>query len=366
MSDMSTKTVVDAPVREKTASIYAFGDHASANFAFAFERQDNDLALVRNLPVFRAGTFADSSGSIETWEVADLQEMVDNFTGLKDVFPNVPVRLDHSRSVQAIVGYLDGLRVDGDLLLADFTFTEPEAANRWERGTYRSRSSEIGYFETNEGEGHWPVFQGFAFVDIPAVEGLYAKSSAPNTNFFTEAPMSTETTEVEEPVTETVATTTSNTIDFTKPLEAAKFTINGVETSDPAEVQAHIERMETFAREQTESARKNFAAKLVEDRKLTAPQEEAMADFALSLNDEQFSKLESVFSAAAVLPILEDHSAGAVTNPEGEPVTTQLDQEIADAEDVVRMHERAGLTEEQVKETSSYQKLEALRAERTK
>jgi len=365
---MSTQTVLETPERNKKASIYAFGNYSSANFAFAFERQpDTNTAAVRNLPVFRAGTFADSAGAVQTWEVDNLQEMVDNFAALQDVFPNVPVRLDHTRSVQSIVGYMDGLRVDGDLLLADFTFTEPEAADRWERGSYRSRSSEIGYFQTNEGDGHWPVFQGFAFVDIPAVEGLYAKSES-TINFFTEAPMPTTSSTIPlvDPAASAVTPEAPETAEFTKPLVAAKFTVNGVETSDPVEVQAYIARMETFAKEQNEAARSSFAAKLVEDRKLIAPQLEAMTEFALSLDDAQFSKLENVFSSAAVLPVLEDHSAGTITNPNGESTISDLDQQIADAEEVVQMHTRAGLTEDQVKATSSYQKLAALRLEQTK
>jgi len=360
---MSTQTTID---QDKRAGLYAFGLQTSENFAYSFEKNDEgSSAVVRNLPIFKAGTFADSMGYTETWTREHLAQMVSNFATLNESFPNVPVRLDHTRTIQSVVGYLDGLQSDGDLLLVDFTLTEPEAVSRWERGTYRSRSAEIGYWETNDGAGHWPVFQGFAFVDIPSVEGLFSKSDQPtNARFFREAPVgSTKSEDTKDPEVDPVKQPVA---ELTKPTEVAKFTIGGKEISDPAEVQAHIARMEQFANEQVAAARTSFAKTLVTDSKLGAPQEEAMTKFALSLDGDQFTKLEAVFSAAPKLPVLDDHSAGSITNPNGEDRHSDIDQQIEDAEEILAMHARAGMTKEQIDQTSSFTKLAALRAERNK
>lgn len=349
--------------------IYAFGSHASANYALAFERNENGTATVRNLPVFKTGTHTDSQRRVQTWGLSDLEQMVANFTKLEDSFPNIPVRKDHSRSVEQIAGYVSRLHTDGDLLLADFNFTEPEDADKWERGTFRSRSAEVGAFQTNDGTVHNPVFQGFAFVDIPAVEGLFSKTDQPkDVRFFTEADMTIKPDPVAVPVAvPVVEPVVAPVVELTKPVEAATFTINGVETSDYTAVAAHLVRLETFADEQRTAGRSAFATALGTDKKIGAPQVEAMSEFALMLDDQQFAKLEAVYAAAPVLPLLADHSAGSVTNPDGEDgKLTAAQQELADAEAIVLQHRRSGMTQDQIEKTASFTKLTALRAELTK
>lgn len=367
---MGTMNTESSENVDKALCVYAFGSHVSPNFAQAFERHDDGTATVRNLPVFKTGTHTDSQRRVQKWEASDLEQMVANFTKLQASFPNIPVRKDHSRSVEQIAGYVSRLHTDGDLLLADFSFTEPESADKWERGTFRSRSAEVGAFQTNDGVVHNPVFMGFAFVDIPAVEGLFSKTDqSKDIRFFTEANMTTEAEVETPPVVEpkVVPAVVPPVAELTKPVETATFTINGVETSDFAAVQAHLAQLETFASEQRDSARKAFAAALGNENKIGAPQVDAMSEFALSLDDDQFGKLEAVFAAAPVLPILGDHSAGTITNPDGEDsVLSVKEQELADAEAIVLQHKRSGMTQDQIEQTASYTKLTALRAEMTK
>lgn len=138
---------------------------------------------VKGLRIFKtAKGLKDSRGKARDWSREDLEQMVANFALLREgnILPNVPVRENHSRDVRQVGGYISGLRVstapDGSghfFLEADLDFTEPEVQARYERGTYRNRSIEIGAYETNNGEVYFPVVLGLAFCDIPAVEGLY-------------------------------------------------------------------------------------------------------------------------------------------------------------------------------------------------
>lgn len=138
---------------------------------------------VQGLRIFKTGKLKDSKGREREWSREDLSDMVANFTLLRDsnILPNVPVRENHSRDVRQIGGYFAALRVSTTpddkgkyFLEADIEFTEPEMQSRYDRGTYRNRSIEIGAYETNTGEVYFPVVLGLAFCDIPAVEGLYA------------------------------------------------------------------------------------------------------------------------------------------------------------------------------------------------
>jgi hypothetical protein len=136
--------------------------------------------IVRDLPVFKARKVKDSLGRESTWTIEDLDAMVANFNLLKDsnLFPNVPVRANHGRDVNDVGGWYVALRRDGDTLLADIEFTEPDMAEKYRRGTYRNRSIEIGAYETNDGEIYFPTVMGLAFCDIPAVEGLFSASAS--------------------------------------------------------------------------------------------------------------------------------------------------------------------------------------------
>lgn len=136
--------------------------------------------VVEGLRVFRTGTFTDMFGMEHTWDDAHLSLMVLHFALLKDsgIFPDVPVREDHSMSVAKVVGYYEKLYLDPSdpqFLCADIEFTEPDAYGKWQRRTWRARSIEIGMYETNDHRSYFPTVLGLAFVDIPAVEGLHSR-----------------------------------------------------------------------------------------------------------------------------------------------------------------------------------------------
>ena len=148
----------------------------AASAEFALPKSDGNV--VRGLPVFKAGKVKDSTGRQHDWTVADLDLCVENFKALRESgrFPNVPVRANHGRDVKEVGGYYLDVRREGDKLLADIEFTEPDMKAKYDRGTYRSRSIELGAYESNDGEIVFPAVMGLAFCDIPAVEGLFSAS----------------------------------------------------------------------------------------------------------------------------------------------------------------------------------------------
>jgi hypothetical protein len=168
-----------------TVPDYALGSNGRPAIMVAPAEDTSEFALpvavgshVTDLPVFKTGKVKDSKGRAHNWSVADLDQMVANFTTLRDTgkFPNVPVRANHSRDVNQIGGYYTALRRKGNMLFADIEFTEPEMQAKYERKTYRARSIEIGAYESNDGEVTFPAVMGLAFCDIPAVEGLFSAS----------------------------------------------------------------------------------------------------------------------------------------------------------------------------------------------
>lgn len=140
--------------------------------------------VVMGLRIFRTGTFTDMYGMEHTWDDSHLSLMVLHFALLKDsgIFPDVPVREDHSMSVSKVVGYYEKVYLDPtdpSFLCADIEFTEPDAYGKWQRRTWRARSIEIGMYETNDHRSYFPTVLGLAFVDIPAVEGLHSRQRGP-------------------------------------------------------------------------------------------------------------------------------------------------------------------------------------------
>jgi len=136
--------------------------------------------LLKNVEIFKVGTYR----GIEYKESA-LDKMVANFHYLKafDIFAHVPVRADHPSMfgvgdiIDKVGGYVSDLRRDGKKLVADIRITSQKMWDKIMEGSYVNRSSEIGTYDDNNGTIYSPVLYGFAWVDIPAVEGLSPKFS---------------------------------------------------------------------------------------------------------------------------------------------------------------------------------------------
>jgi hypothetical protein len=353
------------------------------------KRPDGSV-LIQGFPIFRAGTFRDSWDDQMTWTPDHMRQIVDNFNMLKGggLFPDVPVRRDHSFSIDKVIGYFENLSVGaGDMLLCDYAVTEPDAVEKIARGTFRSRSFEVGMYETNDGAMYFPVAFGFAFVDIPAVEGLHSKDDAQVRHFSLattpkETALSTQTnvddrgaTPPSNPATTTVTIPNNSVITLgtpnasgpaaAAPAAPATFRVNGAETNDFAAVQAHIDGLETevkasrqFAKDTKETNRKAFVTGLASANKIAAPQVEALTELAVGMTDEQFAKFQASYEAAPVLSVLSQHG-GSTGGAPGSP--TESDER-AVLEASVKMHRQAGLTEDEIAKTASGKKLAALNA----
>lgn len=343
-----------------------------------------------DVPVFRSGSFNDSMGMRNTWTDLHIRQMMDNYSYLKDknILQSVPARDGHPSFLVSgiqgkgnVVGWHEDVKtkvlkspVDGqeyDYLLVDYTITEDYAQQRIDSGTWRNRSAEIGYYSTNDEAEFYPVYMGFAFVDFPAVEGLNFSMSQ-GTKLYVMCDGFKEKTSVAEnnqtggtaqlpfPVggTPQYGAPQNNGTQGGQP--GFQFTVNGQSTTDPSAVQLHINRLEQFAQETREGARKAFVASLVQSNRVPAPQQANFEAFALRLDDESYGLWTQTMSASAPIAGLQPQSTGtAYSQSTGAPAdaSQQVPQEVRDAQDIVKMHERNHMPEAQLKSTKSYKRL---------
>lgn len=344
---------------------------------------NNDgTGTVEHLAIFRAGTFKDSIGEQHTWEPEHLAQMIFHYDLLRsrDILPLVPVRVDHSISVQNVIGWITKLSIENNFLYADFTVTEPDAVGKIQRGTYRNRSAEIGIYETNDEAMFWPVIFGFAFVDMGAVEGLHhAMRGTSKFSLLTEgdtvAPENkdldwlaaacyaqgladAEAQQAEAVQTAVTAAVAEHQKNF-PPSQPAKFRVNGQESSDLTAVQAHITVLEGFRDETTKASREEFVKDLSAKGKIAATQIDSMTAHALTLSDEQYEGWKSSYEAAPVNPLFGNHGNGN-TNLDGDPSPEK--SEVETLEEMVAMHRRAGMKDEALHKTPSWKRLQELKA----
>lgn len=297
-----------------------------------FEKSANRPALIVNgLPIFRSGTFRDSMGWEHTYASEHMQMMQSNFEILKSrgTFVDVPVRKNHpspfTNTMDEVIGYVVGLSVqnftspvDGQVyayLMADVEILDAVAIEKVESGLWRNRSSEVGSYVTNDESEFWPALLGFAYVDIPAVEGLnFSKINGAGTDFAAiidkegSAVGADNTNQVPAaPAAPTAPTSTPHSFALS----------NGV-TTDFARVQAHITELETsnaqfssmFSELQT-AARKNFVSQLAKDNKILQTQVDSLTEVALLQTDEGWEKFKAAYEAAPVNPTLAQHAAAS-------------------------------------------------------
>lgn len=327
------------------------------------ERLADGTAMVRGLKVFRVGKFRDSMGRPHEWTVAQLNSMVTHFVQLREnlTFPNVPVRRNHSRNVNDVIGYFESLAVRDKWLVADLHITEPDAADKIERKTFRSRSLEVGPYVDNNDQAYNPAVLGLAFVDIGAVEGLFNASDAP-TNYFTitENPMSDAATFQQSQLDWAVAAAYAQGLaDAPKPsgggdLAPFEFTYGGQKSADPKAVQAYINTLETAAAEQRDAARKSYVEGLATAKKIPATQVDAAQAFVATMTDEQFAAYRKMYDEAPKLSTFEQHSDNGGGEPDADAARAD---EIAVLEGIIQNHRWAGMSEEVIATTPSFQKL---------
>jgi hypothetical protein len=323
--------------------------------------------------IFRAGTFRDSAGEQTTWTIQHLEQMAANFKLLRDkgIFPNVPARKDHSFSIEKVIGYIDEMYVQGDQLLVDFSVASSQDATNLMRGKYRSVSNEVGMYVDNNETPYWPVVMGFAYVDMPAVEGLHSKSEMPVTYFSRNAEQENKnvTTDNDKGVqrASSFRIKGNDTQDhaavqaYITELEArpgpATFRVRGAETTDVAAVQTHIDALEGFAKETKDGGRKAFVSGLAQAGKIAEPMVESLSALAVSMDDAQFDAFKTSYEAAPAMRLLQEH--GQSTNTDGKsPAGGGGDaaSEKLILEEQIRMHRDAGMTEDELKNTKAFKR----------
>lgn len=311
---------------------------------------DRGTNLVKGIEIFKAGTFKDSMGDLKTWTIEQLNDMASNFKILKDldIFPNVPVRKDHSWSIDDVVGYIENLYVTGIKLVADIEFTEVDSFNKFQSGTFRSRSLEVGPYEDNSQITHWPVVMGLAFVDIPAVEGLHALGRGVNSYRFS-------TEEIVVPELFKFRIGQDETTDYAKvqAYVAQLETANGTLVAENASLTTTVEALNTAAKEQGDIARKAFVAKLATDKKIVQPQVESLEALVVTMSDDQYAAFCAAYDKAPASSLLSNHG-NTVTNPDGNGTQPDARQDRIDIlTETVKQHRRAGLSEEAIAKTKS-------------
>lgn len=346
----------------------------------ATEINDDGTASYKRVPIFRSGTFKDSIGIQHTYEHEHMAQAVFNYDLLKERgILTPPVRVDHSLSVQNVAGYFDALTAEkGDahtFLLADFTITEPPIVEKIERGTFRFRSAEVGYYETNDEALYWPVVVGFAFVDMPAVEGLDAYAADQTTTHFSmhvpgvpdkeqtmDTPKFTITRDGQKVETSDYAAIQAMLDAAANPPEPvkAKFRIGGSETDDAAKVQSHIDSLETFRTETVKLGKESFIDSLVKDNKILATQADDFKAHVAPLDGPGFDAFKKLYEGGPANPLFANHGAGGdggtPTPAGGEPTEQET------LEEIVANHRRAGVSEEAIAKTDSFKRLQALKA----
>lgn len=398
-----------APTQESRRNVALFS-MGSLGFNPEVYKKDNGNLVVQDMPVFRSGTFKDSMGYSHAWESIHMDQMVTHFDMLRNrgVFTDVPVRNGHPFFGMAlpgageVIGYHTGLtvqertnKIDGkdySYLLANYEILDDTAKSKINSGLFRNRSSEVGEYETNSESLFWPVYFGFAYVDIPAVEGLNGFSM----NGFTQAtqdrkfivmlekeiPVADKNDKDEgqgQPQSPAAAPSPSgpqlpsqhgapDNVSQLPPQQPHSFTINGQSVTDYSQVQAHIASLEQFRTETNENARKDFVSQLARDNKILAPQTETLQAFALTLDDTQFSAWKASWDAAPASSLTANHSVGdgQPQTPPEDAADKKLADEIAIAEQTVQMHRNAGMAEDQLEKTQSYKRLQTLRAQAAK
>lgn len=327
------------------------------------------LGTVKGVKVFKTGTFRDSMGRQATWGDEHLQQMAFHFNLLRanGMLPNVPVREDHWSGAAGLIGYVDSLKVDGGFLSADLNITEASGADKIESGTYRGRSLEVGMFEANDESMYWPVVHGLAFVDIPAVEGLFGKDDKKNVSYFiiSEAPMSgnENSTFSQAHVDFAIACAYAQGLkDAPSDKAPAMFKINGADSADVAAIQTHITGLETFRKESAESGRKNYVAALAKDGKIAATQVDALGALALTMTDAQFESFKATYDVAPKAALFQQHVDNGnegTRDANGNLIDPTVDER-AILEETVANHKRAGMAQEALEKTNSFKRLQVL------
>jgi hypothetical protein len=358
--------------------------------SYTEDKLSNGNTQVHGLRVFRSGTFRDSLGIQHTWDNEHMDQFVANFNMLsqRGILPNVPVRDGHRSFLGGggtVIGYVsslsteDGTDIHGEscrFLVADFEITDPAALEKLKNGTFRARSAEVGMYEDNREALYYPVFQGFAFVDIPAVEGLYAQGVPQSVTLLEENRVTTPApnTGVPAPGTQTTqppAQQQHSAPPPPPPAPAHQFTVFGQNVSDFAAVQAHIDSLELFRKETIETGRKAFCKELAESGRILASDLTKAETAALAMNDSSFTAWRDAMNLVQPSSVTQrmgnpsdntgQHSGGQNPGSTGVGTDPKADR-VAVLEQTLHGLKVSGMSEDKLHNTGAWKELQRLQS----
>ena len=390
-------TTITKPTSREGGTVFFSGHQIAKELSPKFTYKKNDsgqqVLLVQDVAVFRSGTFADSMGMVNTWEGIHLDQLVAHFDMLRsrNIFPDVPVRDGHpgfflsgTEGNGKVVGYHTGLRTeertslhDGNqytYLIAEYEIIDPEAQEKIHSGLWRSLSSEVGRYVTNDGAEFWPVYWGVAYVDIPAVEGLKGFSNGTRYIIEEESVSNAKTVNKPElpapptdPPTGDELPTGGTGVVHSGERPPFVFSIGGNETSNFAAVQSYVTALESeveglrqFRTETVEAGRNSFVESLASSGRLLASQLPDTKQFAQTLSDEQFAAWKATMEAAPANPILANYDSSGGSEPTPAGAVGVAAERAATLRGIIKQHQRAGLSADKIKATNSYKELATL------
>ncbi|AOE44523.1 capsid maturation protease [Gordonia phage Jumbo] len=305
-----------------------------------FERDGQKILEVKNVPVFRSGTFRDSMGFQHEFDGFAMESMVRNYDHLKaqGIFSDVPVRNGHpspfTSRMQELIGYVTSMRTedrtaphDGaeyTYLIADFEIIDEDAQKNINSGLWRNRSSEIGTYVDNRENQYGPAFLGVAYVDIPAVEGLNGFSKAGNTDEAVSFVMEDAMTGVQTPPApgatpfsfslggQTGITDPKVVQDYISSLESEKADFQ----TQLSTVTGERDKLAEFKQSIIDADRVAFVTGLVDGNQVLASQKDSLTTLAKGLSDEQFEIWKSSFAAVESKEIFGNHGGQTSKKPE--------------------------------------------------
>lgn len=357
-----------------------FSENNQKQVISRFERDGKSVMSVKNVPVFRSGTFRDSIGYQHEFDDFAMEQMVRNYDHLKaqKIFADVPVRNGHPspfRSrMQELVGYVVAMRTDKrtaphdgneyTYLIADFEILDSDAQKNVDSGLWRNRSSEIGTYVDNRENEYGPAFLGVAYVDIPAVEGLngFSKSDTEdNVHFIMEdQKMSGVPTPPKPGNDKPFAFSLGGQTGITD-LAAVQEYINKIETerddfsNKVNELTTERDSLAQFKANLVDAERSAFVTSLIDDGKVLASQKDSLIALAKALPDDQFETWKGSYEHVGKQDILGNHGNQGSTKPNSGSETDE-DKAKAEFEDnkIIVRALCGRMTEDKVKETAAY------------
>jgi hypothetical protein len=121
--------------------------------------------------IFSTGTHTDDKGNSHVIDVSFLESVAGN---LNPALHEPPAVIGHPDTDAPAYGWVDGLRVDGDLLQAQFYDVDPDFEEIVRKGRYKKRSASFYLDATLAPGGRVPSLRhvGFLGAKPPAVKGL--------------------------------------------------------------------------------------------------------------------------------------------------------------------------------------------------